>query len=175
MSGCSNAKKATASADETTLQTVVTTATVNQASKNSVMPKAIIYKTNGNYINNVPITLSADRKSVVSYPAPSDLSASQLPIQLKNGYLLDRRGVSTNTAFTRYTYTEYAKLAEAPTTAQLLKSVIPDALITEIVKLPINISKAVADTAACNDYITSGFKNCQIVQSIASSVQFEPQ
>ena len=68
--------------------------------KQMAYPKAVIYKTNGNFSNNVPITLSADSKKLISFPAPSDITEQTAPIKLSQGYWLDRRGISPNTAFT---------------------------------------------------------------------------
>lgn len=74
------------------------------AGSQAVMPKARIYRTNGDYRDKVPVNLDAARSTVVSYPAPTDLTA--LPVQLADGYLLDLRGIGPNTAFTSYTYAE---------------------------------------------------------------------
>ncbi len=76
--------------------------------KQMAYPKAVIYKTNGNFSNNVPITLSADSKKLISFPAPSDITEQTAPIKLSQGYWLDRRGISPNTAFTKFTYRQYA-------------------------------------------------------------------
>ena len=43
------------------------------------MPKAHIYKTNGNYNDNVPVTMNADGSQLISYPAPSDISSASAP------------------------------------------------------------------------------------------------
>ncbi|MDE7125031.1 MAG: hypothetical protein K2O12_00920, partial [Muribaculaceae bacterium] len=67
---------------------------------NAVMPKARIYRTNGDYRLNVPITLDSSRTEIVSYPGPSDIDMKMAPVVLDDGWLLDRRGVGVNTAFT---------------------------------------------------------------------------
>lgn len=120
---------------------------------NSALPKAVIYKTNGNYNNNVPITLNASGSAIFSYPAPSDITSTSTPLQLTGGYLLDRRGLGKNTAFTTYTYSEYSRLQSAPSIAELYKAIIPEAKVTEKITLPMTLIDAEADTAAVNAYI----------------------
>lgn len=63
-----------------------------QLQKSGFVPQAVIYRTDGDYFDNVPVTL--DRRggtALVSYPAPGDLTKSSMPIRLAEGYLLDRR------------------------------------------------------------------------------------
>lgn len=95
-----------------------------QVSTNSVLPHVILYKTKKDYRKLVPVELSADRKQVLSYPAPQDLKtggALALPVLLHKGYLLDKRGIGAHTAFTKYTYEEYSKLKELPSAGALMK------------------------------------------------------
>ena len=78
----------------------------------SAGPPTIIYKTRADYSNNVPIILSEDKTVILSYPAPADLKpdgAFSTPTLLKNGYLLDNRGVNANVAFLKMSYQEYSK------------------------------------------------------------------
>lgn len=128
----------------------------------SAMPKAVAYRTNGDFIHNVPITLSADRKQIISYPAPSDLSASSFPVQLNDGYLLDRRGISANTAFTKYTYDEYSRMSMAPSLKELKEAIIGGAEVVEIVVLPMTLSQALDDIPSCNTLVKEGFPGCDI-------------
>jgi hypothetical protein len=98
-------------------------------------PPTIIYKTKKNYHKNVPVTLSDDKTKIVAYPAPTDIyykGALAYPTELTNGYLLDNRGVSANTAFTKYTYEEYSKLKEAPDPVTLFNSIIDKDPIKEM-------------------------------------------
>ncbi len=120
-----------------------------------MMPKALAYKTNGDYRLNVPITLNSSRTEIVSYPAPTDINIDMAPVELADGWLLDRRGVSENSAFTTYTYSEYASLSQAPTIEQLLGAVIPDARVTAVQSLPMTLTEALADTAAVNKLLRS--------------------
>jgi hypothetical protein len=94
--------------------------------ENAVAPDAIIYKTKNDYYNLVPITLTTDKKKIVSYPHPNDLKSNgdyTLPTTLINGYLLDNRGINVNSVFLSITYEEYAKLQEAPTIEYLLSHI----------------------------------------------------
>ncbi len=95
----------------------------------------VVYKTKNDYRKNVPITLSDDKTKVVSYPAPTDVFYNgQLayPSELINGYLLDNRGISVNTVFTKYTYEEYSKLKATPDLETFLKSIIDKDPFVEI-------------------------------------------
>lgn len=90
-------------------------------------PQALIYKTNEDYNNLVPVILSDDKTEIVSYPHPSDLkvgSGYPLPTFLNNGYLLDNRGIGKNVAFLKLTYKEYLELKEVPTLKELYSYII---------------------------------------------------
>lgn len=110
--------------------------------------KALVYKTSVPCAQNVAISLNSAGTAVQSFPAPTDVSAASEPLQLPDGWLLDRRGLGPNTAFIRLTYAEYAKLAQAPSTAELMGMILPDAHVTEMRSLPMTPQEAAADTAA---------------------------
>jgi hypothetical protein len=91
-------------------------------------PPVIVYKTRENYDNKVPVILSADKKEIISYPAPGDVyykGELALPYELGKGYLLDRRGINENVAFLEMTYEDYANLP-APMTPTELYTLIKD-------------------------------------------------
>ena len=95
----------------------------------------IIYKTKADYSDKVPVILSKDKKTLVSYPHPSDLKINgklATPTQLDLGYWLDNRGINAQVAFTSYTYEHYADLPKSPNPSELLKSVIDADPITEM-------------------------------------------
>jgi len=102
----------------------------NQSSPDVVSipgPKIIIYKTTKDYIKFVPVTLSEDGKSVVSYPDIKDVFYNgelAYPTQLHKGFLLDNRGINANTAFLRFTYEEYAKLPKTPDPNELMRFIL---------------------------------------------------
>lgn len=92
-----------------------------------ILKPCIIYKTTKNYYNNVPVTLSNDKKQIVSYPAISDIYFKEklaYPYKLNDNYLLDNRGINNNVAFLKLTYEEYSKLKETPTANELYELII---------------------------------------------------
>jgi S-methylmethionine-dependent homocysteine/selenocysteine methylase len=59
--------------------------------------------------------------------APTDIyyqGKLALPNKLKQGYLLDNRGIGKNVAFIKLTYQEYAKLVKAPTLTELYAMIV---------------------------------------------------
>ena len=98
-------------------------------------PQVIVYKMRKDYSQNVPVILSADKKTILSYPHPRDIYTNgklAVPTQLKGGYWLDNRGISENVAFLSYTYEEYAVLGGAPSVSELYKKIIDKNPITEM-------------------------------------------
>lgn len=122
------------------------------------IPKVRIYKTNGNYAANVPVTLDASRTKLISFPAPSDLQGCE-PVELDNGFLLDRRGVGPATAFTRWTYKEYSALPSTPATEEIMDNLIPGAAVTELYEMPFTIGTPDA-VERCNRLIAEELSGC---------------
>ena len=92
-------------------------------------PPVIVYKTKKDYFDHVPVTLSDDKSKIVSFPAPSDIKRNgeyTLPTRLSDGYLLDNRGISKNTAFLRFTYDDYYTMDNIPSAIRLMNYVIDD-------------------------------------------------
>ncbi len=117
-----------------------------------------IYMTKADYSNLVPIGLSSDKGSVVSYPAPSDLRRGNgytTPIPLAQGYWFDRRGVGLNTAFTSLTYEEYAALEVAPKPDELLKMLVDSDPFIELIHCDRSYFDVV-DVKTLNAYIQEG-------------------
>ncbi len=82
----------------------------------------IVYKTKADYSQHVPVTLSSDKMEIVSYPAPGDVYYGgdlAYPVSLEKGYLLDKRGINENSAFTKWTYYEYSRLSKTPTPQEI--------------------------------------------------------
>ena len=84
----------------------------------------IVYKTKKNYDKNVGILLCDDKKVIVGYPHPTDVSTRSYPTPLKDGYLLDNRGIGKNVAFISLTYEEYAALKTPPSLTELMNMII---------------------------------------------------
>jgi len=94
-----------------------------------------IYKTGHDYFNNVPVTLSADKKTVVAYPGPGDvfyMGKLAYPTRLSGGYLLDNRGINVDVAFLKYTYEEYSQLKTAPSLDELYANIVDKNPLTEL-------------------------------------------
>ena len=90
-------------------------------------PPSIIYKTKKDYFDKVPVTLSKDKNSITSYPTPKDIyykGKLALPTILKDGFLLDNRGINVNSAFLSISYDEYSRLASAPSLQELFSLII---------------------------------------------------
>lgn len=98
-------------------------------------PPTMVYKTKKDYNNLVPIILSEDKTTVISYPHPVDLASGDgylLPTGLNNGYLLDNKGINKDVAFINMTYESYAKLKEAPSKDELLGMVVDKDPLAEL-------------------------------------------
>ncbi len=104
----------------------VVTSTIEQSYVTK--PGIIIYKTKADYFNNVPVSLSEDKSTLVSYPAPSGLklndSLLRYPVELKDNYLLDNKGIWLNVAFLSITYKDFAALQKSPTPDEIMKMII---------------------------------------------------
>jgi hypothetical protein len=100
--------------------------------------QAIVYKTKKDYRKNVPVKMNDEKTKIVAYPSPKDLFYKDklaFPIALKNGYLLDNRGVSKNSVFIDMTYGDYSKLDQAPLLSDMLNMVIDKNPFIEIYSL----------------------------------------
>ena len=75
-------------------------------------PPTIIYKTKADYAKLVPVGVSQDKKSIVSYPNMTDMLPNNYPKKLNKGYLFGN--VSVNSGFLKLTMEEYAALKELP-------------------------------------------------------------
>lgn len=83
----------------------------------------IVYRTSTDHSDHVPVALSSDGK-IVSYPHPTDVEGDVRPIDIGDGYLLDRRGIGTDVAYLDYTFAEYAALENAPGLSELEARII---------------------------------------------------
>lgn len=127
----------------------------------AALPNARIYRTNTDVDKYVPVTVNPATGELVSFPAPTDITPASMPVVLKDGWLLDRRGISPNTRFIRYTYSQYHDMSEGVSTSMILNSLIPDARVTEIVELPYKVGNVTPEQA--DSIITDGLKRCEVV------------
>jgi hypothetical protein len=101
----------------------------------AAMAQVVIYKTKADYSKNVPVRLSDDKTQIISYPAPSDLLIDgkiQYPKVLSDGFVLDNRGVSLNTAFLKVSYEEYTQPGFLPDPAAMINQVLDADPIVEM-------------------------------------------
>jgi hypothetical protein len=125
----------------------------------------IVYKTKKDCTHKVPVTLNETKDQVLSYPAPKDLLAGDelaLPIRLKKGFLLDRRGINANTAFTSYTYEAYSGLTSPPSGKELLES-IEDTTPFEIIYYCGKRNSYGDLVKELNQKIRAGMKDCEVI------------
>ena len=107
--------------------------TLNYGTK--VSTPALVYKTRADYYNRVPVLMNTEKNRILSYPDPTDLNYGNklaLPTKLKNGYLLDNRGIGINVAFLTYTYETYAALTKVPDMTQLMDSILDKKPLSEL-------------------------------------------
>lgn len=126
----------------------------------NALPQARIYRTSTDVDALVPVTINPIDGSLVSYPAPTDITANSMPVALRDGWWLDRRGVGPDTRFINYTYSRYRDLSEAPSPAEILNAIMPDARVTEIVTLPFKVGAATP--ARVDSLISAGLPGCEI-------------
>lgn len=129
------------------------------------LPKAIVYKTSGDYNKNVPVILNSEKTAVVGYPSKSDIYYNgefAYPLVLNGGYLLDRRGINLNVAFLDLTYEEYSKLTAQPSAGDLFKRIINKNPLTELWECE-RPSDLKDESEYFNKVIENGFKNCRSV------------
>lgn len=122
-----------------------------------IMPKAVLYKTAGDFRDNVPVQVGPDG-ALISFPAPTDIPANPAPVEFAGGWLLSPVGVSNQTMFTTYTYDEYRNLKKAPAPEELLKAVIPGSRVTATTQVPMTVSEALADPEAVNGHLSPSVK-----------------
>lgn len=95
-----------------------------QSGEARALPPCIIYKTKADYRNQVPVSLSADRTMITSYPDVADLKAqgkAAYPQALSDGFWLDNRGIGPDVAFLSLTYDDYASRNKTPDAKELFK------------------------------------------------------
>ena len=139
----------TTTADKTATVTPIEKSVPSTKPAPQYLPKAKVYKTNRPVANHVAVRVSPSGDELVYYPAPSDIRETSQPLELADGWLLDRQGgIGEDTRFLRYTYAEYAALPQVPSHKELLGSLLKDVRVTDVRVLDITLQEAIADTAA---------------------------
>jgi hypothetical protein len=131
-------------------------------------PPALVYKTRADYAKLVPVIMNDAKTAIVSYPGPNDVKNSQgylLPVPLKKGYLLDKKGIGKNVAFLNITYEEFAKLSEPPSMEQLEKLILDKDPLVELCDCG-NITRFTDPVDQLNDYIRHRTlsEHCKIIK-----------
>jgi hypothetical protein len=120
------------------LALVLATCTTHHKSviqRDPTKPPCIVYKTRSNYDSLVHIRLTEDKKNVVVYPAPIDITHNGVlpyPTKLAQDYLLDNRGISIHSAFINIKLADYSRLQQAPSESEFLARIVDDNPFTEI-------------------------------------------
>lgn len=133
-------------------QPIVLSPVIREGKPAQAMPKATIFTMTGEYADKVGVTLNPDG-SLRYYPAPSDITENSAPCPLKDGWYLNRQGLSANSVFTKWTFEEYAALPATPSREEIIDAIIPGARVAEMVEIPVSISQAMSDPAECLQFV----------------------
>lgn len=137
--------------------------------------QVIVYKTSQDYCQFVPVLMNEERTKIVSYPSPTDLffeGRLAKPTVLKNGYLLDNRGINKNVVFLNYTYEVYSKLKEAPLLDEMMKNIKNKFPLIELIYCG-SRNKYKDELKEMNLLIDNGFQGCKKEEIIPMGVVFE--
>ncbi|GHV09940.1 hypothetical protein FACS1894162_1830 [Bacteroidia bacterium] len=122
----------------------------------------IVYKTTGDFYDLVPVMMNAEKTQIVSYPAPSDIRANAKPTRLKDGYLLDNRGIGINSVFLDYTCEQYSQLPAAPSLSEMQAHILEKNPLTKLVNCG-NRYQYNDIVPELNALIDKHFEGCQIL------------
>ncbi len=128
----------------------------------SAVPKAVIYRMNGDYSDHVPVLINASRSHLISFPSPDDVSEYTKPVGLTGGWWLDRQGVGINTAFLSFTRDQYSSMDEPPVPDRIMESILPGAFVTETATLPVTVPQALANRMYVDSLISAGLPGIKI-------------
>lgn len=137
----------------------------NRVVINKQSAPVIVYKTIADFNDYVPVIMNESRTEIVSYPAPSDLyygAQPSKPLSLKDGYLLDNRGINENVVFLTYTYEEYSKMKEAPSLLEMKKNIKEKYPLKELIKCG-NRQQWNPGSKELDKLIDDGFPGCERV------------
>ena len=149
----------------------------NRMIKNTISTgqQLIVYKTTVELTDFVPVIMNEVKTKIISYPAPSDLfyeGKLARPTILKNGYLLDNRGISENVVFLNYTYETYSKMKEAPALSDMMKNIKVLYPLKEMVNCGL-LHQYNDKVKELNALIDAGFPNCKIVKIIPMEMNMD--
>lgn len=90
-------------------------------------PPTIVYKTIEDVNDLVPVLLNEEKTRIISYPSKNDIKTGvnyKTPTVLKQGWLLDEKGINQNVAFLSLNYIEYSKLDSLPSIDSMFKLIV---------------------------------------------------
>lgn len=121
----------------------------------------IVYKTYKDFSQYVPVMLSEDKTTLISYPDKRDIANNRsFPDSLKQGYLLDNIGIGKNTAYLIFTIQDYSQMTIYPTPETLMKSILETNPFTEMY-----LCNCQKDTIIINSMIEKGIsKFCTLLK-----------
>ncbi|MDE6542883.1 MAG: hypothetical protein K2K76_02845 [Muribaculaceae bacterium] len=142
--------------------TAATFTAESKAKTASAIPKAVIYRMNGDFSTYVPVQTDASRSHLISFPAPTDITELTEPVSLPKGWWLDRQGVGLNTAFISVTRDKYAAMDNAPAPGYIMESILPAAFVTETAVLPFPLHYALDNRHEVDSIINNGMRGIKV-------------
>jgi len=136
---------------------------MNLRNHQSTGQQTIVYKTTGDFDDYVPVIMNVEKTKIITYPSPNDLFYNgklAKPIALKNGYLLDNRGINENVVFLKYTYEVYSKLKEVPALTEMIKIIKEKYPLKELIYCGSRYQYK-DEVKELNTLIDAGFPGCK--------------
>ena len=141
LGACGSAQNKKSVSAPSTLDQIPTQVKVYDSQPLAMVLKASAFRMSGDYADHVAVTFDG-AGNLVYYPAPTDLTSSSVPVEIGNGWWLNRQGLGPNSVFTKWTFAEYRALKAVPSVEEIKNAVIPGACVTEFEKLPVSASSA---------------------------------
>lgn len=133
---------------------------------NRDVPIAMIYKTIADFYENIPVIMDDEKNEIISYPSPSDIYYNDKlskPSKLKNGYLLDKRGINKNVVFLTYTYQDYSKMSNTPSMSDMKKHIKEKYPLVELINCG-KRNQYKDEIKDLNELIEAGFPGCKRIE-----------
>ncbi len=148
LAGCSHKTQKTVSVPAGTGETAQELPTVmKEGQPAAMMPKATAFRMTGDYADHVAVTIG-DGGRLTYFPAPTDITANSAPLEIGDGWWLNRQGLGPGSVFTKWTFTEYRALKSVPTQDEIKTAIIPGACVSEFRRLDVTPNEAARDPHA---------------------------
>lgn len=115
--------------------------TVMDSKPRNFVLKATAFRMSGDYADHVAVTVGPDGR-LTYFPAPTDLSENSRPVEIGDGWWLNRQGLGASSVFTKWTFNEYRALKSVPSPEEIRQAIIPGAEVTSFITLPVTASEA---------------------------------